>query len=246
MIKSYCFGWMLLYIFLIIPYDISAQIIDGNYTRIDYPYLRINVKNDTLRYYFDTFKNSGDVLLAECSVSRIDEDVIEIDSFITGYDALENTSITYSQNNCSEDNIEITISLPNLHYTSGLACVSYSQSVTGTPKNAEVIVSKGMGTILLYPGSDRAIYIHEIAFIPDVANYDLTYHETAPSILRAYIVRRDDADLLRLESGKVVSISSEALSDSVFDMYCYHGDYLLDIGGSLRWRGQTYKKIEDD
>lgn len=241
--NNYCNALALICI-LLSSYNSKAQSINGSYVCSDNKYERIDVHNSIFKYYFTSGDNDT-VIFAECPVRQVDNDVLMLESYISGDDFLGETVVSVSVGECPRDSVRIDISLPKV----GTGCVNchYSDSLSCESHRTECILANGFGTMFIPVSCGKSIIIQDLYYLPCINSIsDFHYFETHRSLVRAFLLKNGNTVPLCIGGGARVSISSDAIKDELFDKSVYPGDFILVTESGLTWRGKSYRRTDDE
>lgn len=172
--------------------------------------------------------------LAICTIKRINEDFIEINSELPTKQTLSSLSIEQFFDPKLKDSIRVEIRMPankciyaNLEYS---LCNSINKS-----SSISTYVKRGNGTMTI--AEPRIASIGLLTLEPLMIDYSLTDLSFRGLAIEGLLLAKHIRDGVN-----VIIITIPTIDDSYFEKYYVHGEYIRIIKDCIVWRGVEYQK----
>ncbi|MCQ2145028.1 MAG: hypothetical protein MJY72_04740 [Bacteroidales bacterium] len=243
--KMFTFRISVIIVLIFLSTLIRAQGIDGVYRADydeDYDIISITIHQGTFKYELDFGAAGGDIL-TECSIKQVEDDVYELCSNETGLDYVDRTVVSANKIAYEQDFVRILIDMPHNRATGKVVC-EYVYEGSDTILRTES-VSDWKGTIIIPTIGGKSIAIRNLFYMSNYIATDWNDAETAPTIIRTFLLKAGDKDPLSLKGGTEVTVSSNDITNEQFFKNNYNGEYILITPSGLRWRGRNYVKVDN-
>lgn len=200
----------------------------------------IRIENNTFYYCLPEYDDI--VVITECPVRQVEDDVLILESGISGDYALDGTVVSLSCEACPHDCVRIEISL---NVMAGRVYCDYLDYQSEKLKVSECNLVNKEG-VLTIPTLDRhPIIVRSIYFVPDEEGFpDFHYYETTREVIRTFLLKDNSTRVLRIGGGTKVSVTNKDIK--TYRPTAYPGDHILITESGLTWRGTHFKRIEDE